>query len=453
MSDVEHGLAAMGRLEEEISKVQDSGTISSTDDVAPAFIAMVGPPARGKSASFDVLCELYDRRGRLDRVCMLNAGELRRAWETSVKSVDTEDFEFMMRGIVGNRDPAVVRDLVAWKEDSSSGAIPGELFKHVQALNNVFARICWTKGMKMLKDGSKDVCVFDATNTDCGRRDALLDDFRSERLADAGVSFLFLENLCANRRRLFRNFASKLTASKDYRAHFLKYPAAAIEGFVDEFSDSEDDPVESVLLVADIAEKYGGVARGFGLDEDFVILFALHMRDIIMRDVTSYQMKYVPLHTRCPGNDSTIDRLDQSEFYMQVVNRVCSAGDVTVINTNIGDGELVNSFREYVVGSKGADYDNELRYRFVEDDVLAVMAELREISGRMTAPRLVRSSESLSKSLSKSFSNKNRLPAAGERTLSQYRGGGGGSPASGPCMLALALTTVAMAFSQAFVSV
>jgi hypothetical protein len=73
----------------------------------------------------------------------------------------------------------ITDELTEWAEDDDADntAIPGGLFGNVSVLNEVFAKLCWSKGMEMLSNGESRFVIFDATNTNCPRRDAVIDDF------------------------------------------------------------------------------------------------------------------------------------------------------------------------------------------------------------------------------------------------------------------------------------
>ena len=375
-SSIDAGIAAMNALNSRIDEIEDSSPgAGDTQYIQKAFIAMVGPPARGKSSSFEVLCEYFIDTRNLS-VCMVNAGSLRRKWELDVKTEDNETFGSLMRNVVGNNPDAneIVDRLIEWKERPETTAIPGDLFRHLKVLNNVFAKVCWEIGMAMISDGQVDVCVFDATNTDCERRQNLLESFRAAGSGLDDADFLFIENLCSNKKQLFRNFASKLKASNDYNKYFEEYTTDQIMELVDEYT-AYDDCIERILE---------DPIQGNG-DDDLRPLFVEHMTDIIMRDITSYQAKYIPLHVACADTGlSTIDMMGPREYYAQVINKACAKSDgpkTTIINSNMHDGPLLERFRDYTVGPSGANYESELRYTFTSSDYEKVMAALRPQSG------------------------------------------------------------------------
>ncbi len=75
---------------------------------------------------------------------------------------------------------------------------------------------------------------------------------------------------------------------------------------------------------------------------------------------------------------------EAGERYMQVVNAVCSTARRTVVQTDLEDAGVVRAFREYQVGSAGANYSHTARYTFTQDDFNAVT---RAIEAR-TTPRV-----------------------------------------------------------------
>jgi hypothetical protein len=68
------------------------------------------------------------------------------------------------------------------------------------------------------------------------------------------------------------------------------------------------------------------------------------IRDIFVRDLTAYQVKYVPMHSVCKDGMSTVEKLDRNgHYYVQNVNRICSPTHNTIINTNAQDVQVVQT--------------------------------------------------------------------------------------------------------------
>jgi hypothetical protein len=364
--DVDRGLKAMNDLNATIDMITSSEPPQDPKAITKAFVAMVGPPARGKSASFNIICDRFAS----SNITMINAGSLRRKWEADIKAYDDAYFRQIMFNAIGHAVPEaedIVNKLTLWKNQPTTSAIPGDLFKHLQVLNNIFAKVCWETGMDMLNNGVVDICVFDATNTDCDRRSQLLQSFRQKHMDS--TDFVFVENLCSNKRQLFRNFASKLKASSDYNKYFTDATHEEIQELVKLYTQSESC-IEDIFNI--------DVEALEGLQERFVF----HMRDIITRDITSYQMKYKPLNAACNRDspDSTIDGMTgTNEYYVQIINKVCVPDETspsTIINSNVQDADLLERFRNYVVGSDGANYEDEKRYVFTDADFDKVMTTL-----------------------------------------------------------------------------
>lgn len=399
-------MEAFAKLNAQLSTVTDNtSSMPRHEPLRRAFVAMVAPPGRGKSGTLTALTALMVERagGDATRVRVFNAGDVRRVWETGMKAAGSEWFESYVSTLGLSKDG--MDGLRSWHGNASAKSIPGDVFSKVSKLNEVFATLCWTTGLELLASGRADFIVFDATNTNCARRDSIISAFQDARLG-ADVGLVFVENICTNQHRLLLNYASKLTASTDFRAHYadVNVSERLIRDAMDAVCEVADDRgVPTLSLVYD--DAFGEIVREVVEDRAMAADIVADIRDILTRDLTAYQTKYVPMHVPCaPGAESTIDALAKGgHIYVQNVNSVCSFSGETMVHTNTSDHELVEVIKSIIVGEVSADYDSSMRHHFDEREVLLAMS--------VHAPRLV----------------------------------GGGSRIAAPAALSLALVTVVMA--------
>ena len=400
----------------------------------PVFVALVGPPGRGKSAAMDVLVPFFKNHFGLEtdaeveaQIQVWNAGEIRRVWESTVKRKDESGELINIDHLEGLRSfsEETRADLVEWAMDPSAKAIPASLYQNVSALNEAFAQICIREGFARLARGDVSVILFDATNTNCARREDIMDAMHLAN--DEGtVSLMFFENMCPNQERLFRNFASKLCGSGDYKHHYDKdtcpeFREVLVEDCLQALRDIDDHrPLLEVFLMRrrDVEDRVLHTvpqnASALGIDEgradEMTRHFLADMLDITERDILSYQTKYRPLHAPCVANaspraDSTItlvnayneaneakavgnageNGVNGSITYMQVINEACTAnGDQTRTIDNIAEGDslqLQDAVRRYNVSSKGANYDSKLKRKFTGDED-AILQSVMDMCGQ-----------------------------------------------------------------------
>ena len=184
-------------------------------DTIPVLVVMVGPPARGKSATFKKLQRVF--RG----ISMINAGDVRRNFEhTMKKNVDKKRMlNVIMSYCEDPMDDDVRDEMELWLLDEAVTAIPGKIFEKFRKLNEKFAEICIGKAIDSLEEGNH--VFFDATNTDIARRELLIRKFTEVVRLNPERRLLFIENICINTHQLLTNFKSKLTDSGDYKARVI----------------------------------------------------------------------------------------------------------------------------------------------------------------------------------------------------------------------------------------
>ena len=121
-----------------------------------AFIAMVGPPARGKSASYDVINTFVQETTRGAKSAILyNAGDFRRIWEQYVYNTFDNNYTGFSEYLVSKKiltsafvDDTVISALTTWLHSDRSSTpqtahpIPGSVFKLFGNINNIFHFFC-----------------------------------------------------------------------------------------------------------------------------------------------------------------------------------------------------------------------------------------------------------------------------------------------------------------------
>jgi hypothetical protein len=264
------------------------------------LIVTVGPPARGKSATYSAVCEILQAPAQSVtpvRVMLYNAGDVRRLWEQSVKSrysrapakeVTAFLHKMKKKGLLSKEaGEKVAGQFREWLSSEASSAIPGSIFRHFAGLNELFAQACYSEAIKAAREGG--MAFFDATNTDRKRRSDILEAFGRD---GGDAQLLFLENICLSVQQLKNNFWSKLTTSGDYK------------GLVTSACKGRDPPRDSTSLfdyeLLATAKEESNVCRKTVVHS---------MADITSRD-KGYLLKYVPLHKdEGPGQPSTIHQM------------------------------------------------------------------------------------------------------------------------------------------------
>ena len=305
------------------------------------FIAMVGPPARGKSATYNIIQSYLEQ---FDRYAYLyNAGDFRRVWEDEVKKHFKSNVDafisFCYKKQFAKKDTLEPHreDLLNWLTGKIK-AIPGNVFSHFKDLNEEFARVCIREANKKVNAG--EIIVLDATNTDIPRREYIINEFKKGR--NKNKTLLFIENICFNEKQLKKNFSSKLTESGDYKTQVnqnckkLVTPKRNIHEIIDSVTEHFN------LLYLPCKTQNGNVNQCENTILDSMI-------DIVSRDM-GYLKKYVPLHVSANGKWSTIYTIrrnkDKNIGFLQLLNHIClpenKRNSLFYSNIKHQDGNLID---------------------------------------------------------------------------------------------------------------
>ncbi len=337
-------------------------------DKGGIFIAMVGPPARGKSATFDVLQRYFTHGPSARSVTMYNAGDFRRTWEIKVKekysTLGVDKFIDLCRDKGYASDANLNRhraDLKRWLQDAKAPAIPGHVFADFKALNEAFAKVCINEGIKAVASGN--IVVLDATNTDIARRRYIMKRFQTVIVDKAHKKanqhrLLFIENVCFDPARLMKNFSSKLLESGDYKDQVRKDCAGvrpSLEAAITRYLERQD----LLELPCKVISK--GVTDGC----EYTVLKS--MKDITSRD-RGYLAKYEPLHVSKSKKRSTIATIvaANSKYigYIQILNAACRTSARTSLYTTNVVGDLPHFLASFDVNKKArSSYGQQNRAR------------------------------------------------------------------------------------------
>lgn len=335
------------------------------------FIAMVGPPARGKSATFEVLHLYYTQGPRARSVTMYNAGDFRRKWEIEVKrkysALGVDKFIELCRDKGYASDASLLKhraDLRRWLQDAKTSAIPGHVFADFKSLNDAFAKVCINEGIKSVAAGN--IVVLDATNTDIARRRYIIKRFQTKleeannKRAAMPHRLLFIENVCFDPSRLMKNFSSKLLGSGDYKEQ-VRHDCQGVrplEATITRYLRQQD----LLELPCKLISK--GVAGGC----EYTVLKS--MKDITSRD-RGYLAKYAPLHVSKDRKRSTISSIVASNSryigYIQILNAACRSSakktERTSLYTTNVVGDLPHFLASFDVSDKksGSSYGQQNR--------------------------------------------------------------------------------------------
>lgn len=322
------------------------------------FIAMVSPPSRGKSSSFNFLRKYFATYNR--SVYLFNLGDTRRVWEIQIKKIYKHDVDgfislcenkkFVKRGSL---EP-YRETLKTWLK-SSQPAIPGNVFGEFKTLNNEFATVGIKQAMEYMEKGK--VVVLDATNTDIARRDYIIDEFKSVK--SSMKKLIFIENICFDTNQLQLNFMSKLTESSDYKA--------AVKGACEPEAEKKGKPLKSVIH--SIIENYHLLDMPnaqFEDDKSCKSVVVASMQDITTRDL-GYLNKYVPMHVAKNGSKSTIYTIRRNKTkdigYIQLVNMVCLKNkSKSIYKTNLAYVPDNSGLAEYLSSVNIKDESNASSY-------------------------------------------------------------------------------------------
>jgi hypothetical protein len=206
----------------------------------------------------------------------------------------------------------VSEDWARWLR-SSDKAIWGDLFgtEAGKALNNFFASVCLKTAFTAASTKGR-IAFFDATNTDMARRAAII------KLADdTNKPVVFVENLCVNSEKLFKNFLDKVVSSGDYKAS------------IEKGCGDDANAMASTLKRYD-NRNLDTWATGVDMSGACASVISASLSDIMVRDL-GYLNKYVPMHTATKTTPSTIDRINgrgPSQVpvgYVQIMIKECKA--------------------------------------------------------------------------------------------------------------------------------
>lgn len=327
-------------------------------DKGGIFIAMVGPPARGKSATFDVLQRYFTQGPHARSVTMYNAGDFRRKWEIQVKerysTLGVDKFIDMCRDKGYASAASLSRhraDLKRWLQDAKAPAIPGHVFADFKALNEAFAKVCINEGIRSVAAGN--IVVLDATNTDIARRGYIIKRFQhvivdKTRKRIMPHRLLFIENVCFDPARLMKNFSSKLLESGDYKEQVRK-DCAGVRPTLDAAITRYLRRQDLLELPCKLISK--GVADGC----EYTVLKS--MKDITSRD-RGYLTKYAPLHVSKDRKRSTIATIvaTNSRYigYIQILNAACRTSARTSLYTTNVVGDLPHFLASFDVNKKAS---------------------------------------------------------------------------------------------------
>lgn len=324
------------------------------------FVAMVGPPARGKSATFAFLQQYFANYNR--SVYLFNAGDYRRVWEKQVKRIYKTNVDAFIKMCYDKKltEPNALQPyrlaLMKWLKSKQS-AIPGDIFGAFKSLNNEFAMVCIRDAMKYMEKNK--VVVFDATNTDISRRETIMNVFATAN--QPSKKLLFIENICFDEKQLKENFLSKLLESSDYKNEVKNDCAKQIVR----------DKLKLSQIIHKIIEKYDLLelpcqqVNTTELNECEHTVIA-SMQDITTRD-SGYLKKYVPLHVAQNGLKSTIYSIRRNKRkdigYIQLINSVCLRGKhLSIYKTNLKQNDDKSSIAEYLASVKITDIETLSSY-------------------------------------------------------------------------------------------
>jgi 6-phosphofructo-2-kinase len=386
-SSVEVGLVRMSSMGKHIAEMPVRLPAPEAVDelegsaLRPVFVALVGPPGRGKSASIaDLLVPHFRQRG-FAAIQVWNAGEVRRAWERHALT---------HAGVIEALRGDLAAALAPWRTEAAAAlhhvAVPEAVFRDFPELNERFAAFCLSHGLARLAASAERrapcVFIFDATNTDCARRSAIIEQFKGARAGGADIDLVFLENICPDPAQLLRNFTNKLTISGDFAPRFARMSCAqalantATRGLNQDFAVS-DHPSGCEHAIAwlvrtphaQVAERVRSILIAAGTPDcdaaPCAEAYAEAMASIATRDITAYQTKYTPLHVPAqPGGQSTIDELDAINAavglqrpvaaFVQVVHLASAACPQRkkTVSSNYPDVSLLCKVREHNMGAK-----------------------------------------------------------------------------------------------------
>lgn len=320
------------------------------------FVAMVGPPARGKSATFAFLQRYFAKYNR--SVYLFNAGDYRRVWEKQVKKIYKKNVDGFINMCYekklanqGALQPHRLT-LMKWLK-STQPAIPGEVFSSFKNLNNEFASVCIKDAMEYMEKGK--VVVLDATNTDIARREFIISQFKEVK--NPSRKLLFVENICFSEKQLKGNFMSKLLESSDYKGQVRQDCGS----MTDNLPNIIKKIIENYDLLDMPCQKFN--TKSLTPCEATVLE---SMKDITTRDM-GYLTKYVPMHVSKKGSKSTVYTIKRNKSkdigYIQIVNMVCLKDNhSSIYKTNLKAAKDKMGIAEYLVSVKVTDEENASSY-------------------------------------------------------------------------------------------
>lgn len=290
--------------------------VSETNNV---LVVMVGPPARGKSATFNKLTKVFRD------IAMINAGDVRRVYETELKkryrtATDHAKKDALLNKLMeycSNKERK--QEMMDWLKNDTSTAIPGGAFKDFADLNEKFAVICLDKAMAMLNE-NKSV-FFDATNTTIERRKKIIDTFLNSNSTSKKNRLLFIENICTNQIQLKKNFISKLAESGDYKGEVNKKCKK---------NNANSNVVTRASAVVKNTSLYE-IPNMQKNDDECRMAVINALADILTRDY-GYVRKYVPMNSnKGPSGESTLTTIraankktkNKNIAFLQLVLRMC----------------------------------------------------------------------------------------------------------------------------------
>lgn len=336
------------------------------------FIAMVGPPARGKSATYNTIQSYLEKFNK--SAWLYNAGDFRRVWEDQVKAHFNSNvdafIQFCYKKKFAQQDSLESHreELLNWLSGRIK-AIPGNVFAHFKQLNEEFARVCIKEANKKVNTG--EIIVLDATNTDIPRREYIINEFKKNR--SKNKTLLFVENICFNEQQLKKNFSSKLTESGDYKTQVHEKCKNLVK---------QGKPLTNIIN--NVTEEFNlldlpcRVSNGKESNCQQTIIES--MTDIVSRDM-GYLKKYVPLHIAKDGKWSTVYTIRRNKTknigFLQILNYICTTGrkkhSLFYSNIQHKDGSLV----DYLVN---ADVTKEIKSSYGQKNrVIVTKSDLRDL--------------------------------------------------------------------------